>query len=87
MLTLTYEFKLEPNKEQIDYIENTLDVCRSVWNFALRHRKDWCASRKSPVNACSIDFEYIMSVSEPFPNYHKQAKYLTEAKKDNEFLS
>ncbi|MGK7917860.1 MAG: RNA-guided endonuclease InsQ/TnpB family protein [Prochloraceae cyanobacterium] len=86
MITLTYEFKLEPTKEQIESIENTLDVCRSVWNFALRHRLDWCASRKSPVNACSIDKEYILSVDEPFPNYHKQAKYLTEAKKDSEFL-
>ncbi len=84
MLTLTYEYKLEPTAEQIAYIENTLDVCRSVWNFALRHRKDWCQARKSPVNACSIKSEYIMSVDEPFPNYHKQAKYLTEAKKDND---
>ena len=86
MLTLTYEYKLEPTKEQIAYIENTLDVCRSVWNFALRQRKDWCASRKSPVNACSIEREYIMSVDEPFPNYHKQAKDLTLAKQENEFL-
>ena len=86
MVTLTYEYKLEPTAEQIAYIENTLDVCRVVWNFALRHRKDWCASRKSPVNACSIDKEYIMSVDEPFPNYHKQAKDLTEAKKNNDFL-
>ena len=86
MLTLTYEYKLEPTAEQIAYIENTLDVCRSVWNFALRHRKDWCKSRKSPVNACSIQSEYIMSIDEPFPNYHRQAKLLTEAKKDNDFL-
>ncbi len=86
MLTLTYEYKLDPTAEQIAYIENTLDVCRSVWNFALRHRKDWCKSRKSPVNTCSIDKEYIMSVDEPFPNYHRQAKLLTEAKKNNDFL-
>ncbi|MGK7947282.1 MAG: RNA-guided endonuclease InsQ/TnpB family protein [Xenococcaceae cyanobacterium] len=86
MLTLTYEFKLEPTGEQVEYIENTLNVCRSVWNFALGLRKDWCKSRKSPVNACSIEREYIMSVDEPFPNYHRQAKLLTEAKKDNDFL-
>ena len=86
MLTLTYEYKLEPSPEQIVYIENTLDVCRSVWNFALAHRKDWCKSRKSPVNACSIEREYIMSVDEPFPNYHRQAKLLTEVKKNNDFL-
>ena len=86
MLTLTYEFKLEPTTEQIEYIENTLDVCRLVWNFALGYRKDWCKSRQSLINACSIEREYIMSVDEPFPNYPVQAKQLTEAKKNNDFL-
>ncbi len=86
MLTLTYEYKLEPTAEQVAYIENTLDVCRSVWNLALKCRKDWCASRKSPVNACSIKSEYIIPADEPFPNYHKQAKDLTEVKKNNDFL-
>ena len=81
MLTMTYEYKLQPTTEQIAIIEQTLDVCRSVWNFALRQRKDWCASRRSPINACSIQSEYIISVDEPFPNYHRQAKQLTEAKK------
>lgn len=86
MLTLTYEYKLEPTSDQIEHIENTLNVCRSVWNFALGLRKDWCKSRKSLINACSIEREYIMSVDEPFPNYHVQAKQLTEAKKNSEFL-
>ncbi len=81
MLTMTYEYKLEPNTEQVAIIEQTLDICRSVWNFALRQRKDWCASRKSPVNACSIHSEYIISADELFPNYHRQAKQLTIAKK------
>jgi putative transposase len=81
MLTMTYEYKLQPTTEQMATIEQTLDVCRSVWNFALRQRKDWCNSRKSPVNACSISTEYIISADEPFPDYHKQAKQLTEAKK------
>ncbi|MDJ0903517.1 MAG: helix-turn-helix domain-containing protein [Xenococcus sp. MO_188.B8] len=62
MLTLTYEYKLEPTAKQIKYIENTLDVCRSVWNFYLAQRKDWCESCKSPINACSIEREYIISV-------------------------
>jgi len=86
MLKLTYEYKLQPTSEQIEYIENTLDVCRSVWNFALGYRKDWCKSRKSPINACSIEHEYIMSVDEPFPNYHVQAKALTQAKENAGFL-
>ena len=86
MLTLTYTYKLEPTAEQIEYIENTLNVCRAVWNFALGLRKDWCKSRSSPINACSIEGEYIMSVDEPFPNYHVAAKQLTEAKKNNDWL-
>ena len=87
MLTMTYEYKLEPNPWQIALIEETLDVCRSVWNFALRERKDWCNARKSPLNACSIVSEYIISPDEPFPDYHKQAKRLTEAKKNNPRLA
>jgi len=86
MLTLTYEYKLEPNQQQIDMIEHTLSVCRSVWNFALRERKDWHNSRKSPINACSIQQEYIIPADEPYPNYHKQAKALTEAKKTDSRL-
>ena len=81
MLTLTYEYKANPTPEQIKLIEHTLDVCRKVWNFALCERKDWINSRKSPVNACSITCEYIMSADAPYPNYNKQAKSLTQAKK------
>lgn len=86
MLTLTYEFKLQPNQRQIELIEQTLDICRSVWNFALRERKDWLNSRKSPIDACSIGSEYIISADEPFPGYHQQAKNLTQAKKSNKRL-
>ena len=79
MLTLTYEYKAKPTDEQIELIEHTLDVCRQVWNFALRERKDWINSRKSPINACSIISEYIIPADAPYPNYYTQAKSLTEA--------
>lgn len=77
---MTWEFKLKPTKEQATQIEQILAVCRSVWNFALRERKDWLNSRKSPVNACSIEQEYILPADEPYPSYHTQAKRLTLAK-------
>jgi putative transposase len=86
MITLTYEYKLIPNRQQIEVIENTLNVCRSVWNYALRERKDWLLSRKSPVNACSLEQEYIIPADTPYPSYHNQAKQLTEAKKTNQRL-
>jgi putative transposase len=81
MINMLWEFKLKPTPEQVAIIEQTLDVCRRVWNFALRERKDWLNSRKSPINNCSIVQEYIISPDEPYPNYHTQAKRLTEAKK------
>ncbi|MGB3199288.1 MAG: transposase [Nodosilinea sp.] len=80
MLDMTWEFKLEPTAEQVSEIEGILEVCRNVWNFALRERKDWLDSRKSPVNACSITQEFILPADAPFPNYHVQAKRLTAAK-------
>ncbi|NET59268.1 MAG: transposase, partial [Symploca sp. SIO2E6] len=55
-------------------------------NYALRERKDWLKSRKSPVNACSLEQEYIIPCDVPYPNYHNQAKALTKAKKTNELL-
>ncbi|MGB3493178.1 MAG: transposase [Elainellaceae cyanobacterium] len=82
MLNMTWEFKLEPTAEQASEIDHTLDVCRNVWNFALRERKDWLDSRKSPVNACSIRQEFILPADAPFPSYHVQAKSLTQAKSD-----
>jgi putative transposase len=81
MLTLTYEYKLIPTQQQALDIENILTVCRQVWNFALRERKDWVNSRKCRVDACSKEQEYIIQPDVPFPNYHIQAYNLTEAKK------
>ena len=87
MITLTYEYKLKPTKQQSEEMQHILDVCRSVWNYALRERKDWSASRKCPINACSIRGEYIMGADEPYPSYFKQAKALTQAKKDSPWLA
>lgn len=83
MLTLTYEYKLKPTAQQIEELENSLYVCRKVWNYALRERKDWIASRKCPINACSIRGEYIMAADAPYPVFSQQCKSLTQAKKTN----
>jgi len=86
MLTLTYEYKLKPTVPQIEAIENSLNVCRKVWNYALRERKDWIASRKCPVNTCSLRGEYIMAADSPYPNFAHQCKALTQAKKTSPSL-
>lgn len=86
MLNLSYEYKLKPTKPQIEQIEYTLNVCRSVWNFALKERKDWVISRKCRIDACSIEGEYIIPADATYPNYHQQAKGLTQARKQSERL-
>lgn len=81
VITLNYQYKLNLNAQQIAQIEEILSVCKSVYNFAVAERKDWINSRKSPVNACSLKSEYIISADAPYPNYYHQAKQLTKAKK------
>ncbi|NEQ74378.1 MAG: transposase [Okeania sp. SIO2C9] len=83
MITLTYEFKLIPSQQQIAIIEDMLAVCRKVWNYALRERKDWINSRKCAVNCCSLHQEYIIPGDTPYPNYKIQATNLTKAKITN----
>jgi len=80
VLNLTYEYKLKPTAEQAQEIERILDVCRKVWNHALRERKDWLNSRKCRVDACSIVSESIIPADTPYPNYALQCKSLTAAK-------
>lgn len=81
MINLTYEFKLIPTQEHVAAFEHYLEVCRQVWNYALKERKDWFSSRSCLVNACSIKSEYIIPGSAKRPTYHSQANALTKAKK------
>jgi putative transposase len=83
VITLNYQYKLNLNKHQEAQIEYVLDVCKSVYNYALRERKDWLNSRKSPRDRCSLFGEYIIPADTPYPNYNHQAKQLTLAKKNN----
>ncbi|MBE9223846.1 transposase [Cyanobacterium stanieri LEGE 03274] len=86
MITLTYQYKLKLNRQQIQEVEHILDVCRSVYNFALSERKAWYNSRKSPIDRCSLFAEYIIPADTPYPSYNNQAKNLTIAKKTNQDL-
>ena len=65
MITLTYQYKLKPTKQQAEEIERILEVCRKVWNYALAERKDWINARRCLVNACSLRGEYIIAADAP----------------------
>jgi putative transposase len=81
MLNLTYEYKLKPTAKQIALLENWLEQCRRVYNYALAERKDWFKSRSSRINACSIRSEYIIAADTPRPTYASQCNALTAYRK------
>jgi putative transposase len=87
VINLSYQYKLKLTQRQIQEINQIIEICRSVYNYALKERKDWLNSRKYPVNACSIFQEYIIPAGAPYPNYNTQAKNLTQARKNNELLN
>ncbi len=122
MVTLNYSYRIYPDSEQQQRLDEWLETSRQVYNYALRELKDWLvvecriknaectsgkslffstytnsklpfhlrplplASRKSPLNACSLIKEYIMPADSPFPSYHRQQNLLPAAKKDNPLL-
>lgn len=59
-----------------------LEACRGVYNYALRERKDWIQSRKSPVDRCSLERCFIIPADAPYPSYYVQQNALTVAKKN-----
>jgi putative transposase len=59
-----------------------METCRHAYNYALRQIKDWCDSRKCPIDRCSLDKEYIISADTKFPNEIYQLNNLPKAKKE-----
>ncbi|MBD2304837.1 transposase [Chroococcidiopsis sp. FACHB-1243] len=81
MLTLNYTYRIYPDADQQALLDKWLETCRLSYNYALRELKDWIASRKCPIDRCSLESEYIMSADYPFPGYHQQQNNLPKAKK------
>jgi putative transposase len=78
---MNYTYRIYPDTVQQTELRSWLETCRGVYNYALRELKDWIASRKCPVDRCSLEKEYIIPANEPFPSYHRQQNNLPKAKK------
>jgi len=81
MLTMNYTYRIYPDATQQAELLEWLEMCRSVYNYALRELKDWITSRKCPIDRCSLEKEYIIPADEQFPSYHRQQNNLPKAKK------
>ncbi|MGL5873932.1 MAG: RNA-guided endonuclease InsQ/TnpB family protein [Xenococcaceae cyanobacterium] len=80
-MILNYVYRIYPDSNQINLLNEWLETCRVSYNYALRELKDWIASRKCPIDRCSLESEYIMTADYPFPSYHQQQNNLPKAKK------
>ncbi len=80
-MILNYRYRIYPDSQQVELLNEWLETCRISYNYALRELKDWIASRKCPINRCSLESEYIMAADYPFPSYHQQQNNLPKAKK------
>ncbi|MEQ8970696.1 MAG: helix-turn-helix domain-containing protein, partial [Coleofasciculus sp. C1-SOL-03] len=61
MITLNYTYQIYPDALQVESLNEWLETCRNVYNYALRELKDWISSRKCPVDRCSLESEYIIA--------------------------
>lgn len=80
-MMLSYVYRVYPDSNQIDLLNEWLETCRVSYNYALRELKDYIASRKCLIDRCSLESEYIMAADYPFPSYHQQQNNLPKAKK------
>lgn len=80
-MILNYRYRIYPDTQQVELLNEWLETCRISYNYALRELKDWIASRKCPIDRCSLESEYIMAADHPFPSYHQQQNNLPKAKK------
>lgn len=78
---MNYTYRIYPDVAQEADLLEWIETCRGVYNHALRELKDWLASRKCMIDRCSLEREYIVGASEPFPSYHRQQNHLPKAKK------
>jgi putative transposase len=87
MLTLTHRYRIYPDTAQEQELIEWMEVCRGAYNYALREIKDWCDSRKCPIDRCSLQKEYILPADLKFPSEVQQLNNLPKAKKDFPRLS
>ena len=80
-MILNYRYRIYPDARQSSLLNEWLETCRVSYNYTLRELKDWIASRKCPIDRCSLESEYIMAADYPFPSYHQQQNNLPKAKK------
>ncbi|MBC6435267.1 transposase, partial [Nostoc sp. HG1] len=78
-MLLTYQYKINPNPEQVVILETWGELLRRHWNYALGQRLDWLRRTRSQVDRCSLFCEPIGEIPSK-PDYYTQASDLKRTK-------
>jgi putative transposase len=84
---MNYAYRIYPDANQEQTMLSWLEIARKVYNYALQEIKDWVNSRKCSLDYCSLEKEYIVPASLPFPTYYNQQNALPAAKKEFPLLA
>lgn len=79
-MRVSYQYRLRPNKEQRETIDNTLNMLRCQYNHQLAQRFDWYERNRCPIDRCPL-ICHLPKLSEK-PNRFSQQASLKQLKKD-----
>ena len=78
-MRVAYQYKLRPNKQQIEVIEQWLNLLRCQYNYRLGERFNWYEKNRSSINSCPLVC-HLPQLKER-PDYYSQKKDLINTKK------
>ena len=53
-MRISYQYRLKPNKQQCQIIDNTLDMLRCQYNYQLAQRLDWYEHNRCSLDRCPL---------------------------------
>ena len=78
-MLLTYQYKINPNPEQVTTLIHWGELLRRHWNYSLGERLDWLRRTRSARDRCSLISEPIGEIPNKV-DYYSQAANLKETK-------
>jgi putative transposase len=78
-MLLTYQYKINPNPEQVATLSHWGELLRRHWNYALGQRLDYLRRTRCSIDRCSLVSEPIGDIPSRV-DYYSQAADLKETK-------
>jgi putative transposase len=79
IMLLTYQYRLQPNSEQVATLSHWGELLRRHWNYALGERLDYLRRTRSSLDRCSLISEPIGEIPNKV-DYYSQSANLKETK-------